>query len=76
MNAEMHMHIMLTTNSLLSAMTWSFSVSNVFNERRKSHVAIICALNFKYPNLPMTEVQLAKSASYLRSFPDILLLLC
>ena len=39
------------------AMTWSFSVSNVFNEKRKSHAAILCALNFKYPNLPMSEVQ-------------------
>ena len=44
------------------AMTWSFWVSNVFNEKRKSHAAILCALIFKYPNLPMYEVQLTKSA--------------
>ena len=37
-------------------MTWSFSVSNVFNEKRKSHAVIFRALNFKYPNLPMSEV--------------------
>ena len=43
------------------AMTLSFSVSNVFNEKRKSHAVIICALNFKYPNLPMSEVQLTKN---------------
>ena len=36
-------------------MTWSFSISNVFNEKRKSHAATLCALNFKYPNLPMSE---------------------
>ena len=45
------------------AMPLSFSVSNVFNEKRKSHSAILCALNFKYPNLPMSEVQLTKSVS-------------
>ena len=56
------MHILLTTNSLLlqGAMTWSLSVTNVFNEKTKSHAAILCALNFKYRNLPMSEVQLTK----------------
>ena len=72
------MHILLTTNSLLllGAMTWSLSVSNVFNEKTKSHAAMLCALNFKYRNLPMSEVQLTKSAARLRSFPYIILLLC
>ena len=37
------------------AMTWSFSVSIVFNEKRKSHAAILCALNFKYRNVPMSR---------------------
>ena len=69
MNAEIgklarlkDMHILLTTNSLLllGAMTWSLSVTNVFNEKTKSHAAILCALNFKYRNLPMSEVQLTK----------------
>jgi len=58
------------------AKTWSFSVSNVFNEKRKSHAAILCALNFKYPNLLMSEVQLTKSAACLRLFPYVILLLC
>ena len=57
-------------------MTWSFSVSNVFNEKRKSHAVILCARNFKYPNLPMSEVQLTKSVARLRSFPYVILLLC
>ena len=46
-----------TGKVVAKAMTWSFSVSNVFNEKRKSHAAILCALDFKYPNLPMSEVQ-------------------
>ena len=29
--------------------------------RKESHAAILCALNFKYPNLPMSEIQLTKS---------------
>ena len=61
-----------TGKVVAKAMTWSFSVSNVFNEKRKSHVAILCALNFKYPNLPMSEVQLTKSATCLRSFPYVM----
>ena len=81
MNAEIgklaHTHSADHIQSVVAkAMTWSFSVSNVFNEKRKSHAAIICALNFKYLNLPMSEVQLTKSASYLRSFPYVILLLC
>ena len=51
------------------AMIWSFSVLSVFNEKTKSHAAILCALNIKYSNLPMSEVQLTKSAACLRSFP-------
>jgi len=63
------MHILLTTNSLLlqGAMTWSLSVLSVFNEKTKSYAAILCALNFKYRNLPMSEVQLTKSAACLRN---------
>ena len=62
MNAEIgklaHAHSADHIQSVVAkAMTWSFSVSNVFNEKRKSHAAILCALNFKYPNLPMSEVQ-------------------
>ena len=57
-------------------MTCSFSISNVFNEKSKCHAAILCALNFKYRNLPMPEVQLTKSAAGLRSFPYVILLLC
>ena len=58
------------------AMTWPFSVSHVFNEKRKSHAAILCALSFKYQNLPMSEVQLTKSTACLRSFPYVIFLLC
>ena len=54
------------------AMTWSFSISNVFHEKRKSQAALPCELNFKYPNLPMSEVQLTKSATCLRSFPYVM----
>ena len=42
-------------------MSRSLSVTNVFNDNTKSHAAILCALNFRYPNLPMSEVQLTKS---------------
>jgi len=70
------MHIDHKQTVVAKAMIWSFSVSNVFNEKRKSHAAIFCALNFKYLNLPMSEVQLTKSAARLRLFPYVILLLC
>jgi len=52
------MHIDHKQSVIAKAMTLSFSVSNVFNEKRKSHAALLCAMNFKNPNLPMSEVQL------------------
>ena len=63
-------------SDVAKAMTWSFSVSNVFNEKRKSHAAILSALNFKYPNLPMSKAQLTKSGACLRLFPYVILILC
>ena len=44
----------------------------MFNEKRKS-VKELCALNLKYSNLPMSNVQLTKSAVCLCSFPYIIL---
>jgi len=64
------MHIWLTTNSVAEAMTGS--LQKQFQKclmRRES--AILCALNFKYPNLLMPEVQLTKSTECLRSFSHV-----
>ena len=52
-------------------MTWSFSISNVFNEKRKRHAATLCALNFKYPNLPMSEWSLTNEIRRVSTFVSI-----
>ena len=65
-------HILLTTNSLLLQRLrlgpFQFQMCLM---RKKSHIAILCALNFKYPNLPMSQVQLTKSTARLCSFINI-----